>query len=251
MAVTHTKHFTLGANDVDFLGRWRPSAILGAMQDGATDHAETLGFGRDTLLAREQIWILSRTHLQMLTYPMMDEPVVLRTWPGVTNRFFFPRHYLFERPDGTRLGAASSLWLVLDLQARAVIPPAKFTFEMPDTADIPAPLPTPARVAHLESPARTTERTPVYTDLDVNGHVNNTRYADWVCNDLPLDWHRDHCIENLLLNYTKEILPGQTIRCALAMEDDRFTVIGQAPDDGPVFFEAGGSWMPWHTTRRV
>ena len=32
-----------------------------------------------------------------------------------------------------------------------------------------------------------TQYRPVYTDLDVNGHMNNTRYADLLCNALGID----------------------------------------------------------------
>jgi acyl-ACP thioesterase len=243
--------FTLQADEVDFTGRWRPSAILRSMQNLATAHAELIGVGRDVMLQRNIIWLLSRTHLQMQAYPMMDEEVVLRTWPGEPNRFFFPRHFTIARPDGQPLGAASTLWVLLDLGARAIIPPGKCDLVFPDTSHLSPPLPAPERVMQVEGERLLDIRTARYSDLDVNRHVNNTRYADWLCDALPMDTMATHCIENLLLNYTKEILPGETLRTTLALEDNRFSMSGDSQDGTRTFFEIGGTLLPWHSDRRV
>lgn len=251
MTIDYTNRLKLRPGDVDLVGRWRPSAILTAMQDIATEHAEPLGFGRQILLERGLIWILSRTHVQMLDYPMMGDEVSMRTWAGVPNRFFFPRYFEMNAADGTPLGFASSLWLILDLNERAVIPPAKCQFEFPDTSHWPAPLPLPERVLRLECEASSRIREPAYTDLDINGHVNNTRYADWVCDALPLDVLRTHAIDNLLLNYTREILPGCDVRCTLHRSVNRFSLLGESTDGAQIHFEAGGSLTPWHSERRM
>jgi len=252
MLTAFEREFYLHASMVDFTGRWRPSAILEAMQDLATAHSEDLEVGRAKMLRREVIWVLSRMHLQMQEYPMMDETVRIRTWPGVANRFFFPRYFVFERPDGRRLGAAAQLWLLLDTSARSVISPAKSGLVFPDTSGMPAPLPAPDRVARLESGDEYIDhRSAAYTDLDVNAHVNNARYADWACNLLPLDALRDHCVENLLLNYIKEVTPGFPVRCALTLRMPRFSLLGAAEDGALTYFEIGGTLTPWHSVRRV
>jgi acyl-ACP thioesterase len=254
--VEHTARILLRANDVDFTGRWRPSAILMSMQQVATEHSALLGNSRADLLDRDMIWILSRTHLHMSAYPMLDEEVVMRTWPGTSNRFFFPRHFVIEGPDGARLGAIATLWLVLDLNARAVVPPAKAGLAFPDTSHLAPPLPTPERVQRVDGAVTVSERSAVYTDLDVNRHVNNTRYADWVCDALPLETLGTHCVENLLLNYSAEILPGQAVRCTLALAGERFSMYGESSnqadqEEARVCFEIGGSLAPWRSDRRV
>lgn len=251
MPIDYTTHFTLRPGEVDFVGRWRPSSILTSMQDIATEHAEPLGFGRQTLLEQGLIWILSRTHVQMLDYPMMGDEVLMRTWAGVPNRFFFPRYFEMTAADGTPFGFASSLWLILDVNEHMVVPPSKCQFAFPDTSQWPAPLPLPERVLRVEGEALGRVREPVYTDLDINGHVNNTRYADWVCDALPLDILRTHAIDNLLLNYTREILPGCDVCCTLHRASNRFSLLGESADGAQIHFEAGGSLMPWHSDRRI
>ncbi len=251
MQPRYTERFILSAADVDLTGRWRPSNILTSMQNAGIAHSELLGCGRAQMLGDNKIWVLSRTHVHMDAYPMMDEEVVTHTWPGKTNRFFFPRYHVFERPDGTPLGCAAALWLILDVEARKIVLPAQAAVPMPDTSMYAPPLPLPERVTPVEGEALVSLREPRYTDLDVNGHVNNARYADWVCDALPLDMQRTHALQDLLLNYSKEIWPGQHAQLTLRQQDDRFSLTGEAPDGDPLYFEAGGCFMPWHSDRRV
>jgi len=246
------RELEINAGAADFTGRWRPGAILEAMQDSATAHSEDLGAGRARMLDNGVLWILSRTHLQMQEYPMLYERARIRTWPGAPNRFFFPRCFVIERPDGRRLGSAAQLWLLLDMNTRTVIPPSKARLRFPDTSSMPLPLPAPDRVRRLESGrAFATERPVAYTDLDVNGHVNNARYADWICDLLPLETLRGHCVENLLLNYVKEARPGPPVRCSLTLEGRRFSLLGESEGGEQVIFEAGGTLSPWRSDRRV
>ena len=48
-----------------------------------------------------------------------------------------------------------------------------------------------------------------YTDLDVNGHMNNTQYLNWVDDLLPSDYHRNHTPKELTVCYLNEALEGQ------------------------------------------
>ena len=55
-------------------------------------------------------------------------------------------------------------------------------------------------------------RTVGYTELDRNGHMNNTRYLDWVDDLLPAAFHQDHPMKEILLCYLAEAREGQQIR---------------------------------------
>ena len=50
-----------------------------------------------------------------------------------------------------------------------------------------------------------------YTELDKNGHVNNTRYIDWA-NDLPgSDFHKEHILKEMTVCYQSEACQGEEI----------------------------------------
>ena len=45
--------------------------------------------------------------------------------------------------------------------------------------------------------------------LDVNAHVNNARYADWLTDALGTSVMRQYCLKTLNINYAAEVLPDK------------------------------------------
>lgn len=73
MMKTYTETFTLRTRDCDLKGTWRLSAVLEAMQEAAGTHSMLLGCGRDELLKKNIVWVLSRSELHMDRYPEAGE----------------------------------------------------------------------------------------------------------------------------------------------------------------------------------
>lgn len=241
MQKVYTEAFTLRTRDVDFMERWRADAILTAMQEVGTTQAELLGFGRDALLAHNLVFVLVRTLLEMKEYPHLNDTVLLKTWPGTSNRFFCPRHHTFHRPDGTPLGAAHTLWSLIDVSTRRVVSPLKSAIVFPDTSDMSPPCSVPAKVVQLVAPALECAYKPLYSDLDLNGHVNNTRYVTWLCDQLGSDALKENTIGRLLINYNKEILPATPLQLSTRTQDKNFSFLVQS--DGVCHSEIEGSFL--------
>ena len=56
------------------------------------------------------------------------------------------------------------------------------------------------------------ERAMRYSDTDINGHVNNTRYADFVCDALRLEGlPRSRFLSELQIGYTAESRAGDVL----------------------------------------
>jgi acyl-ACP thioesterase len=108
---------------------------------------------------------------------------------------------------------------------------------MPDTSDIPEPLPFPKRIS---IPALDREESfPCrYNDCDINGHVNNTRYASWFCDLLEPEYHAHHVLSDLQINYNQEIMPGTELAMTYNRQED--TVICEGREGDTTFFQAQG-----------
>ena len=50
-----------------------------------------------------------------------------------------------------------------------------------------------------------------YSDTDVNGHVNNARYADWLCDALGLETMREYRVKTMRLSYAAETMKGSPL----------------------------------------
>ena len=235
---SYDETFTLRSRDCDFNGKWRPSAILETMQEAAGAHSVLLGCGRDELVRKNIIWVLSRCELHLDRYPSVGETVTVHTFPTPTRICFFPRYYIFTDARGEMVGKAGSLWLLLDLGTRRMLPPGDIGRLMPDNRDLSVPMNLPATVGKLQGEEFVSEYMPVYTDLDANGHVNNARYADWLCNTLGIEEMTRSDPDTVIFNYNHEILPGQKVTLRRIMKEDRYTLSGIVGDT--TAFEIGG-----------
>ena len=239
MLNTYDETFLLRPRDCDLNEKWRPSAVLETMQDTAGAHSLLLGCGRDQLIKNNIVWVLSRCELHMERYPTAGEQITVHTFPTPTRVFFFPRYYIFTDSRGEMIGKAGSLWLLLDLQTRHMLPPGEVARLIPDNKDLSIPMNLPATVGKLQGEEFASEYHPVYTDLDVNGHVNNTRYADWLCNSLGIQTMKEYEPDRIILNYNHEVLPEHTVMLRKIIKGNEFRLSGTV--NGSSAFEIGGT----------
>ncbi len=228
MMKTYEEKLTLATRDCDMNGRWRVSAILETMQETAGTHSLLLGCGREELLKKNIVWVLSRCELHMDRYPRIGERITVSTFPMPNRIFFFPRYYVFTDERGEMIGKAGTLWLLLDIRTRRMLPPGEVGRLIPDNTDLAVPM-----------EEFLTEYEPVYTDLDVNGHVNNARYADWLCNAMGIETMQKSEPESIILNYNREILPGQRVTLRRVTRDRQYRLTGYVGDT--IAFDIGGT----------
>lgn len=236
----YSETFIVRATDCDVQRRMRPAALFVAMQEGGERHAITLGAGYDAMMAHGLFFALTRIHVRFVRAPRCGERVVHTTWPGVSNRFFCPRYHTFTLEDGTPLASAGALWVMLDVNDRKIVSPNTVDLHFPDTSDIPSPIDLPTRLPHLGETTERFVRTPMYSDYDVNGHVNNTRYIGYLCDALGHEALDGHYPGDLIAGYEKEIREPRPLALSLSREGDRFTFL-IASENGEKHFVAGGT----------
>lgn len=193
----YERHFRLKSSDVDKDRRLRTSVLFSMLQEAAIAHTEELGMGREKTLDRGLLWIVTLQRAEIERMPLYDENVVLRSWPGRTMHLLFPRYFSLETEAGEPLLKASSIWSLIDARTRAIVFPEKHGIEIEGvtTGDeialpsAPRPLSQAAGASSntTNGPSDgtapqlcTAERsfTVPYSFVDLNGHMNNTRYFD-------------------------------------------------------------------------
>ena len=179
----YRQELRLRSSDVDIHRRLRLSTLFGLLQEASIAHTEALGMGRDKTLDRGLLWVVTLQRTEIARMPVYDEDVVLRSWPGRTMHVLFPRYYALDTAAGEPLLRASALWTLVDSGTRKFVFPEKFgvTIEAAATGD-EIPIPSAPR-----SIPWTEERdfTVPFSYVDLNGHMNNTRYFDLAEDCLP------------------------------------------------------------------
>ena len=207
---------------LDRFGCWKPSELMGAMQEMGGKHADIIGCGRDALLKKNAIWVLTRNELHVLKTPRVGDTIVAATFPGRPRRTLYPRYHTFSLEDGTLLAYGAGGWTLADLTTHRMVDLPEVAALMPDTSALTPPQGYPAAVTPLTGEGTTVSRELRYSDFDVNHHVNNTRCADWASDLLGPQVLEHRPITSFIANYTREILPGDPVTLTMRVQGDRF-----------------------------
>ncbi len=229
----------LKAIDVDIGNHWKASAIFAAGQEIAGAHSQILHCARDELAAQDAFFVLMRQTLRMERYPSFGDRVHVTTW-AFLERTVFPRCFAFCDDDGRLLGTLSTIWMLCSLSDRKILNPSAFGIAIPAT-DQP-PLEKPGKLRFEGEPDAVFPRISQYSDMDYNGHVNNTRYADWVCDLFDPQRFCENRLAELQINYVAELRGREALTLSLREEGARFSVLGKSDADGHTIFQAAGRW---------
>ena len=206
-----SKDFYISDIYVDCFGRMKPSMLLYLVQEMAGGHCRELNADYEALAKHRLFWAVTRHKVLINRLPRRGETIRLETWPMPTTRVAFPRSMVAYDNAGNVLFRTISLWVLMDLDSRKMVLPGQSAITVAGTVrgmELPSPgglVPKPL--------SNSRSRTVCYSDLDRNGHMNNTKYLDWIADLLPSPFHAEHTLREMTLCYTSEALEGQEIVC--------------------------------------
>lgn len=205
----YTKKYYIGSNDVDkFLDLKLPS-FFKMMQDISTEHAEVIGIGKENTLDKGMFWVITRIEIMITRMPKYLETVSLTTYPGDNLRFIFPRYFRLEDEKGNCLIKASSIWMVLNKEKHRIEMNPFPGFKIPEE-HMEDELHTPDKAINVDG-EEVENRKVRYSDVDLNGHLNNTKYIDYIIDIHDSEFYKDHKIKHFLINYEKEIVDNDVL----------------------------------------
>lgn len=228
----------LEADVCDTAMAWRPSAVLTAMQQAAHYAREALGIGWSTLATTGALWVVSRVNVKFVCIPQMGEKVILRATPQPSVKALFPWLFEFLDEKGNILGTGECLWNLMDASTRRIVFHPEIACRIPAPTQIISTTSLPDAACELESAPRAGNLTPVYTDLDINGHASHLRYIDWCCNALGSRLMAQYYIPEFRISYMCEVLPSQPLRTELRVNGVNFSFSGYY-EDLPAFVVDG------------
>ena len=205
----YVQHYEITDIAVDRYGRLKPSMILFLAQEVAGQHCNLLSVDYDTLAAKRMFWAVTRHRVQITRLPVRGETIRIETWPMPTTRVAYPRSVIAYDQNGQECFRAISLWVLMDLDKRSMILPGKSGISVLGTLrglelDSPNGLVSKELCCHRS-------RTVCFTDLDRNGHMNNTKYLDWISDLLPSHFHENHQPREMTVCYLNEATEGQEL----------------------------------------
>ena len=238
MSVSYRHTVKIDSRDVDGHGHCKISALLGHLQEAATRAAENGGFGRNIMIERyNSFWMLTRSWLRLERPLHWDEELTIHTWHRGGKAVTSYRDYdLYV--DGVKVGEGTAIWVFANMEDRKLLR-LKNLEEMQGTdggelckTKILTKLRRPEELVDVE------QRPMRYSDTDINGHVNNTRYADFACDTTRFDqMEKGTFLSEIQIGYLAECRPGEVLTMQMGELDDHTYVCG-LDKSGKASFEA-------------
>ena len=238
MSLYYEHKVRLAGMDVDGRGICKASALLNHLQIAATLAAEAGGFGRETLIqGYGAFWMLARSWYRLDRPLRWEEDITIRTWHRGGKAAMMYRDYDIL-VNGELVGESVSGWVLANVETHRLMRLSAIR-ELAGTGGGELCKERTLSKLHCPENLREAERRLMrYRDTDINGHVNNTRYADFACDAVHLErLEEDRFLSSMQIGYLAECRPGDLITMEAAEEAENAYVRGM-DESGKSRFEA-------------
>jgi medium-chain acyl-[acyl-carrier-protein] hydrolase len=206
--------------DVDILGRLRPQTLFAYLLNSAWNHAKGTVYGYEELSDRNLMWVLIKMQLIIKRQPKWGDQITIETWGKRIERLYALRDFAVSSASGEKMISATSSWTLLD---KASGHPRRFHQKtdgfpwQPGREEIETNL---QKVPELQSGRQIGRFRVQFSDIDVNRHVNSTKYLQWM-----IDSHSQEHLEEVEpkaveLSFLAEALPNDEVAVLSESEGD-------------------------------
>ena len=180
----------------------RPGAVWRYMQEAASRQMLTEGPSYSQLLEKGLAFILSRMNVIFYNDIKPCEKITCRTWACDEKGASFCRSYQLIKENGEIAAEAYAVWALLNINTKKLCLVEEAGLHYSNGMGLELPLPKKFRLPKEPKYVPVGVKKVMYSDIDCNGHMNNTFYPDMLCNYIEdIDSLR---IKSICLYYANE-----------------------------------------------
>lgn len=235
------ENFTITSYQVDFQENIKPTSLMQLFQEAAGNHAHHLGAGYEALVSEKLFWALSRLSVEIVNLPKWGEEIHIETWPSSLVGPFFRRDFIFYDRQNEIICKGVSGWLLLSSETMRPQRSDRLSIALPFNEGKFAVELFPERLnGQAETPVFSKKI--LYNEIDVNNHVNNTRYLDWVMDCFDSDFYLAHRLKGFSLEFLGEMHWGDEVELLAGSENDTYHIQAVSMNTRKVAFKADVQW---------
>lgn len=223
-------------------GKMSWSEILKFTSDNAGEDFTQRGMGWEWLQKKGIVFIATRISFKVYRMPLAEQLITLRTWEAVPAGPLASRMYeIVDKETKEVLVKGYSLWTILDLNTKRLIPSKAYQYRPLPTAPVEYHGIKPGKITIPENMEKLGTHKILYSELDANGHVNNSKYINFAIDYLPPEY-RSKEISEFRLNYTKEAHIDDSLEIFANINQDENKAVFQGLLNGESSFDAEIFW---------
>lgn len=204
-----------------FTGELSLPGLLKNIQNAADEHSKALGVSYPAMQEQSLFFVLFQQRIRMREWPVFDELFSIKTWLRPMNDRFAIRESAIIR-NNKKIGESSAAFMLLDAKTRRPQRLSAFwTEESRHQIDIERdnhhadiqPLDFTAQKIKVPELPKISSLAAKISDLDINHHVSNTQYAQWMMDLLPQAFYQRQVIQEYSINFLAETLLQDIVGC--------------------------------------
>ena len=178
--------YRIESYDVQPNGYVKFSSLMRILQELAGNDLDAGNLTYMNLYNHNCAFVITKITLQMLDYIKLYDKIVVETYPRPVKGISFQRDFIIYC-NGKKVALSSTIWCLIDLEKRSILRPDVLNElgTVSTTTDNQFSLPFIRRRIDKKSLYETDVREVYYSQLDMNGHLNNTFYSDIIFDSLP------------------------------------------------------------------
>lgn len=215
----------INSSEVDQYKNLKISSFFKLFQDIAVLDCEQLGYGQIFTVKNNLMWVITRVHVNFIRMPKYQETVIFKTYAGKTMRIIYPRYLEVRSLDGELLIQMSTSWTLIDAVKRSI---CLKSFDIP-YHKLDNELSIPKKI-NIEQGNLKASHFISYTDCDLNLHLNNTRYIDYIIDLFDSSFYKDNLVSSIRIDYLNEVKEKEKLDLYTTFDEGCLEVIGKVKD---------------------
>ncbi len=208
-------------------------AILGDLEDIGGIHSNIAGYGILDIPQTKLSWVLLDWKLKIIIRPKYSEKIKIKTWSKNAIKFYTYRDFEVYDENGQVIAIATSKWVLLDIDKEKIV---KISDEVlnkyePELEKSVFDISEIEKLQEPENYISEVEYTVKKSDIDVNNHMHNLNYLELANEALPEDVYNEQELNNVRINYKKEIKLGETVKCKYSFENNTHIIVIKSKDE--------------------
>lgn len=207
----YEEYFKVRAYEVNTFNEANILSIANYLQEAAGQNVVHMNISVQDLLNQGLTWVLMRQKTSIVRFPKVEEIIKVVTYPSGFEKYYVNRDFQVFDAEENLIAYAGSTWLVIDIEKRKMVSVPDFIRSKTVPNDRELFPYVRDKMPKMQNPEIKPQLTVNWHDLDVNDHVNNAKYMQWVVDSFSGDFLKNYQLTELDILYRQESRLGDEI----------------------------------------
>lgn len=197
--------YNVNVYDADINGRLKITALCNYIQNTAWLHYREIEKIKGAMLKKGHIWAMIRLEAVIYSTAHWGDCLKVMTWSRNVGKLSAFRDYEVSDSKGKRIAGATSTWVVIEPLTKEIQSLKGVSDKWPEQREQSALGRDAGKAPGVVNPSSSVEFKVRFGEFDVNRHVNNVTYIDWMNESLSRDYLENHELRSMKINFLEEV----------------------------------------------